>query len=454
MAHLTTRSAYERLSDRLNRFPQGAPPSELLYKILKMLFSEKEAELVSVLPIRPFTINKAARAWKMNRTAARRILDTLAERAILVDMPLNGRQFYCLPPPIAGFFEFSLMRTRQDINQKVLSELLYQYLNVEEDFIKALFFGGETQLGRVFVQEPVLSKENTLHVLDYEKAGEIIRTAGHIGVSLCYCRHKMTHVGRNCDAPQKICMTFNTAAGSLIKHGYARRIDVSEGLDLLNIAYENNLVQFGENVQVGVNFICNCCGCCCEALTTIRRFGQVYPIHSNFIPQIQADRCNGCGKCQSLCPVAGVALVPNNGTHSISKKQAKINESICLGCGVCARVCPASAVYMQLRPQRVITPVDTVHRTVMMAVERGTFEHLIFDNQVLFSHRALAAVLGAVLRLPPVKQMLANQQVKSRYLNRLIHLLNLYPEACKADQATGTTPQVAGQPEESAWMTA
>ena len=47
MAHHTTKSGYSNLSDRLNRFPQGAPPSKLLFDILKILFSEKEAELVS-----------------------------------------------------------------------------------------------------------------------------------------------------------------------------------------------------------------------------------------------------------------------------------------------------------------------------------------------------------------------------------------------------------------------
>jgi len=50
---------------------------------------------------------------------------------------------------MAGFFEFSLMRYRNDIDQKMLSELFYQYLNVEEDFIKDLFVNGETQVGRV-----------------------------------------------------------------------------------------------------------------------------------------------------------------------------------------------------------------------------------------------------------------------------------------------------------------
>lgn len=117
-------------------------------------------------------------------------------------------------------------------------------------------------------------KKNALYVLDYERAGEVIRTAGHIGISLWYCRYKMAHLGRDCDAPQNICMTFNTAAGSLIKHGFARRTGVSECLDLLHAAYENNLVQFGENVQEGVYFICNCGGCC-EAMLTIRRTSGV-----------------------------------------------------------------------------------------------------------------------------------------------------------------------------------
>ena len=75
MAHQTLKSAYSKLTDRLNRFPQGAPPSELLFKILKMLFSEREAELVSLLPIKPFTTEKASRIWKMDLASAQNVLD-------------------------------------------------------------------------------------------------------------------------------------------------------------------------------------------------------------------------------------------------------------------------------------------------------------------------------------------------------------------------------------------
>jgi hypothetical protein len=212
MSHVATRSAYGRLVDRLNRFPLGAPPSELLYRILQMLFSEQEAGLVALLPIKPFTAAAAAKIWKKPLTESRAILDTLADRGILLDTDQNGDSMYALPPPMAGFFEFSMMRVREDIDQRVLAELFYQYLNVEEEFIKALFTNGETQLGRVFVSEPALPQTVSLSVLDYERASSIITSASHRAVGLCYCRHKMEHLGRACDAPMNICMTFNATA--------------------------------------------------------------------------------------------------------------------------------------------------------------------------------------------------------------------------------------------------
>jgi Pyruvate/2-oxoacid:ferredoxin oxidoreductase delta subunit len=426
MAHHTVKSGYVELVDRLNRFPQGAPPSELLYKILEMLYSEKEAKLVSLLPIRPFSAEKAARVWGKDPGTSQKILDELCSRAILMDMEENGHRIYCLPPPMAGFFEFSLMRLRNDIDQKVLSELFYQYLNVEQDFIKELFLKGETKLGRVFVHEPVLSKRNEFRVLDYERATSVIQTASSIGISICYCRHKMSHVGRDCDAPKEICMTFNITAASLIKHGFAKKIEASECLELLSKAYEHNLVQFGDNVREGVNFICNCCGCCCEAMLAARKFAIFHPVHTtNFIPHIQEAACTGCQKCVTVCPVAAMTLVSAGDPHHPKRKKASLNAEICLGCGVCARVCPVDCISLQSREQRVVTPLNTAHRVVLMAIEQGKLQHLIFDNQMSKSHRAMATVLGVIVNLPPLKQAMASRQMKSVYLDTLIQRLNL-----------------------------
>jgi len=242
-----------------------------------------------------------------------------------------------------------------------------------------------------------------------------------MAIGTCYCRHKMFHMEKACDAPMDICMTFNTTAASLIRHGHAHRVDKGEGLELLHQAYENNLVQFGENVRQQVTFICNCCGCCCEAMVAARRFAIMNPVHTtSFVPELDGESCNGCGKCVVVCPVEAMSLIAANDPRRPKKKLARLEDDLCLGCGLCARTCPEGSIGMLSRTRRVITPLNGTHRAVVMAIERGTLQHMIFDNRVLMSHRALAAVLGVILKLPPLKQALASRQVKSRYLEALI----------------------------------
>jgi len=147
MSHLTVRSAYEDLASRINRFPQGAPPTDLLFAILKLLFSEREAGLVAQLPIRPFTVNDAAARWKMPEAEAQKVLDALSDARSCSTPPGATEATLTSFRRDGGFFEFSMMRVRNDLDQKLLATLFYQYLNVEEDFIRDLF--GRVRRGSV-----------------------------------------------------------------------------------------------------------------------------------------------------------------------------------------------------------------------------------------------------------------------------------------------------------------
>lgn len=421
MSHLVAKDAYKSLEERLNKYPQGAPTSETLNEILKLLFSEKEAELVSKLPIRPFNSHRAAKAWHLPLDETERILEELASRAILLDMETENDRIFMLPPPMAGFFEFSMMRIGKNVNQKALAELYYQYLNVEEDFIKDLFYSTDTKLGRVYVNESVLTSENTVSILDYERASHIIKNADYIALGDCYCRHKMLHMNQACDAPLDVCLTFGGAAQSLIKYGYAKQIDASECMDVLQRSYEHKLVQCGENVQNNPTFICNCCGCCCEALLAAKKFGNMHPVETtNFIPKINHETCVKCGRCMRDCPIDAISKVVVDEGMPTEHIEYHVNEEVCLGCGVCARACFNKSLMLTNRGKRVITPVNSVHRVVVSAIEKGQLQHLIFDNQAFASHRAMAAILQAILKLPPIQRAMASEQMKSKYLARLL----------------------------------
>ena len=119
--------------------------------------------------------------------------------------------------------------------------------------MKELFWGSETKMGRAFVQERVLDNENSIDILDYEKASHIIKNAKHIGVSSCYCRHKAHHLGDDCYAPMETCLSFDTTAYTLNKHGYARKIDAKvliRGIRNVNdFSYEFDLSLVNHNLN-------------------------------------------------------------------------------------------------------------------------------------------------------------------------------------------------------------
>ena len=135
-------------------------------------------------------------------------------------------------------------------------------------------------------------------MLDGERASQIVTTARAHAVSLCACRQHASHLGRECDRPQRTCLTLGGAAETLARRGIAERITGSEAMAILEQAKEAGLAQTGDNVKRNVSYICNCCGCCCRMMSAIRRFRLTHAIvTSNFIASIHPERCTGCRKC-------------------------------------------------------------------------------------------------------------------------------------------------------------
>ena len=85
----------------------------------------------------------------------------------------------------------------------------------------------------------------------------------------------------------------------------------------------------------------------------------------------------------------------------------------------------SSGLRLRVAAARVITPLNSTHKAVLMAIERGKLQNLIFDNQALLSHRALAAILGvdpAAAARPPRHGFQATEVPLPRAAHRTIRL--------------------------------
>lgn len=422
MGHLHDQKAvYQQLGRRVDKTQTGLPETPETLEILKHLFSPEDAELAIRLPLTPRPLGSIAKRTGLAPDVLREKLQKMADKGLVFDFnhPKLG-DCYVLAPPIVGFFEFSLMRVRSDIDQKAVAKLLATYLYERPNFAFEIE-RSMTPVGRTLVHEDAIDTDLSSEVLDYESAKAIIEDANGGAVSICYCRHKKEHLGHPCSKTLELCLSLNRGADFTVRHGFARAISKQECLEILAKGRDEGLAQIADNVRNEVGYICNCCGCCCGQLAAVNRHGFTHAVAtSNFMARIERSKCTGCGKCMRVCPIQAISLrpkAPHEQAASKHKFAAQVEEEICLGCGVCHVKCAASALHMEKRPKRVLTPDNTVARALGMALGRGKLHDFLFDEEGDMTSAFLHRVVGAIERMPATRRAVMNNALRSRFVD-------------------------------------
>ena len=323
---------YRRLADVLDRLPNKFPATEsgIELDLLEKVFSVEEASLASAMELTPRGAAVLAERMGWDPCETRGILKRMAAKG-LVDLRKGEGEFtYALRPFVVGFYEGQLPRMDAE-----MARLFEQYFSETKGGV----LRPTPSLHRVIPVEKAIPLSIQIH--PYERASEILERAKSWGVRNCICRVQQGLVGNPCRHPLETCLVFSSTEHAFDRSTVDRALTKEEALSILHDTEEAGLVHSSGNYRDGIEYICNCCMCCCGIMRGIAEYGIMNAVaHSDFQISVDASQCNACEACIGRCQFDALTM---------SGGLATVDLLHCVGCGVCVLACPTAALHLERR---------------------------------------------------------------------------------------------------------
>ena len=359
-------SVYERLRERLDKFPQGFPETEsgVELEILQHLFTPDEAELMLHLRPVPEKVADIAERAGRDRTKLGETLYDMSRRGLLMRYRApDGEIYYFLIPWMIGIWELQLKGMNQE-NIKLYEKYFREGIvpSLENREIGSVGF-------RVIPVERQI--EGNTEIEPYEKVSQIIDSNTRFAVAECICRKERNIAGDGCNKLLEACMSFGSSADFYIENGLGREISKEEARQILQKAEEDGLVHCSSNHAGNKVFICNCCSCCCKALAIAIKYGNWKSIaRSNYYATRDEETCTICGVCVERCPASAIR---------IEDDYTVIDRSRCIGCGLCVSTCPTESITMVHKSPEEASAIFSSGKEMLQAMAKETDKAYPFD---------------------------------------------------------------------------
>jgi ferredoxin len=268
----------------------------------------------------------------------------MANKGLVFAREKGGEMAYALLPMVPGIFELQFMKAQTDPKSRALAKLFNDYYFAGWG---ETGFGMKTPLARTIpIQQELPAGQQ---VQTYERVRDLIKDQKYLALTNCFCRHEHELIGKACGRPKDVCMIFGPFVEFALERGFAWKASADDMFRALDRAEAAGLVHLSDNLLDKINFICNCCGCCCGILGTITKLNHPETVaHSPYRLSVDQRACTDCGACAERCQVRALWMEDEKLQRDLKR---------CLGCGVCVSACDSGALALERRPEaEVIRP--------------------------------------------------------------------------------------------------
>ena len=276
------------------------------YQLLDYLLTDDELAVMSEMKlVTPATARGLAKKTGMKPEKVKRILEDCADKAYFMDVKLgkSGAKLYLLVPFAPGIFEFQLARSKE--YNEAHPEISYFFQRHAFESYSKVAASNPMGVGIMRVVPVESSLPAGTKILTMERLSTLIETT--IGGAFCrvpcQCRRVRRIMGEGTgDLEDGMCIYMGLLAESMLRHGRGERLTKEQVYEHLKRTEELGCIHQITTLESGISFaICNCQPQSCMALGSATYYGTPNMVRSNYVAEIDSEKCVACGQCVETC---------------------------------------------------------------------------------------------------------------------------------------------------------
>ncbi len=301
------------LANKISRTKRGSKseikPEDPEYKILEPVVTEEMAEVALCLELRkPMSAEEIARRCGKSPEETAKLLWDLAVAGVCFVNEIDGVDKYWHDLWIPGHMEMMVNNKENVRKYPQIAEAFEAYGRVRGPKTAGNFPVGMGLMRVIPIEQSIMGASRRA---SYEEVSKYLNENELFSVSDCSCRTAREAMGEGCGhLKEDMCIQMGHAAEFYIRTGRGRQVTREEAFEIIKRAEENGLIHQVPNTDGPgrTHAICNCCGCACLSLRTAEMFLNPDMVRSNYVAQVDSDKCVACGECVENCPVNALQL--------------------------------------------------------------------------------------------------------------------------------------------------